>query len=343
MNKQRKVLVTGACGFVGSHLVEAIMKNTNWDVVTIDVLDNTTLHGFDRITDSIYYNPDRIKMLTYDLSKPLGKGMKKEIGDVEFIINLASQSHVDNSIKSPREFFNNNTNLMITILELSKELYNKGVLKKLYHFSTDEVPSTAPEGVEYSESARPNPGNVYSASKAAQEMLCRSYANTHKIPICCSRSMNIIGEKQHPEKFLPKIINKVLNGEVVKIHSENGIIGKRHYIHARNVADAALFILTKTNETLHHIDEEKGMYNIVGEAEYDNLEFAKLIASYMNKELKYEIVSMAQERPGVDLRYALSGDKLAKLGWTPKVNILDSIKKTVEWTLEEKNRKWLKE
>jgi len=333
-----RVLITGAFGFIGSHLIDHIMVNTNWEVVGIDKLGDTTLMGFDRVRESTHYDADRIKMLSYDLTMPILKGMAKEIGKIDYIVNLASESHVDNSIRDPRTFVNNNINLMLTMLEYAKNY----PVKRFLHFSTDEVPSTAPEEVTYTESARANPGNAYSASKASQEMLCRAYANTYKMPICMTRCMNVIGEKQHPEKFLPKIMNVVNAGETLSIHASNDgkTIGKRHYVHARNVSDAVLFVLDQ-NEVLHHIDEEKGMFNITGEVEYDNLEFAKLVAKFMDKKLKYNIVSMAEERPGVDLRYALDGTKLANLGWKPTIGSEDTIKKIVEWTME--NTKWLKE
>jgi dTDP-D-glucose 4,6-dehydratase len=280
-------------------------------------------------------------MLSYDLVQPIGEGLVHEIGHIDYVINLASESHVDNSIKDPRGFVKNNIDLQLTMLEYAKH----NPVERFLQFSTDEVPSTAPEGVDYDEAARPNPGNAYSASKAAQEMLCRAYANTYKMPICITRCMNVIGEKQHPEKFLPKIMNYVLEDKTLNIHAspDGKFIGKRHYIHARNVADAVLFVLENTDEVLHHIDEEKGMYNITGEVEYDNLEFAQLVAKFMGIELDYAIVSMAEERPGVDLRYALDGEKLAQLGWTPSIGAEDTVKSIVEWTLKEENLKWLKE
>ena len=340
----KRVLITGMSGFLGSHLYEHIMKETDWYVVGLDRLGVTTLYGFDRVKESEYYDPERTKCLSYDLTKPIGPGLAREIGDVQIIYNVASSSHVDNSIKSPRNFIINNIDLEITMLDFANELHSKGILERFYQFSTDETYSTAPEGVYYKEGERHNPGNPYSASKSAQEMICRAYANTYKMPICISNCMNIVGEKQHPEKFLPKIINAALNQEELPIHAspDGKVIGTRFYIHARNVADAVLFISTQTHEFLHHIDASKGVFNIVGEAEYDNLQFAKTVAKFTGKPLQYKIVDMDVDRPGVDLRYALDGGKLAKLGWKPKVNIEENIKKIVEWTLKPENRKWLK-
>ena len=329
------------CGFLGSHLYEHIMVNTDWEVVSLDRLGHTTLHGFDRVTESDHYDCTRTKMLTYDITKPIGTGLKKEIGDVNIIFNVASSSHVDNSISGPRDFILNNINLQITMLDFALELHREGKLDLFYQFSTDETYSTAPEGVFYKEGERHNPGNPYSASKSSQEMLCRAYSNTYKIPIVISNCMNIIAEKQHPEKFFPKVMNKVLKGEEISIHAspDGKQIGKRHYIHARNVADAVLFIVNNAKDRLHHIDASSGVYNIVGDVEYDNLEFAKKIAYAMGQPLKYKIVNMDVDRPGVDLRYALDGEKLEKLGWNNPVSTEDNIKNIVKWTLG--NRKWL--
>lgn len=333
----KTVLITGAMGFVGSHLLEHILLNTDWNIVTIDRLGETTYNGFDRLS----YDDSRVKSFTYDLSKPIGKGLRKELGDIQIIFNVASASHVDNSIADPRGFMINNVELQITMLEFARTLPN---LERFYQFSTDEVFGSILEG-DFLEGDRHNTGNVYSASKSAQEMLCRAYANTYGLKICMSNCMNIIGEKQHPEKFLPKVMSKVLKGETINIHAsaDGKYIGKRHYIHARNVADAVLFICQNTNEFLDPIDASKGVYNITGEAELDNLEMAQLIAKNMGMDLKYNIVSMDSERPGADLRYGLDGTKLANLGWRPKVDIYTNIKKIIDWTLktEERKQKWL--
>ena len=185
-------------------------------------------------------------------------------------------------------------------------------LKKFIHFSTDEVYGTAPKGIDYKEGDRLNPGNPYSASKAAQESICRAYANTYKLPIMITNTMNVIGERQDKEKFVPLVIDKVLSGETVTIHSdkERKESGTRFYIHARNVADAMHFLLINETETLDNVDASKGQYNIVGEREISNLELATLIAGVIGKPLKYEMVDFHSSRPGHDLRYALSGVKM---------------------------------
>ena len=147
--------------------------------------------------------------------------------------------------------------------------------------------------------------------------------------------MNAFGERQHIEKFIPSTIRKVSHGEKVLIHSypDKKKAGSRFYIHARNIAAAVLFLL-KSGE----IGEK---YNVVGEKEVDNLEMAQLIAKYVGKELKYEMVDFHSERPGHDLRYGLCGKKMKAMGWALPIDFEESLQKTVEWTLQ--NKQWLEE
>lgn len=340
MNKKTKIVITGGAGFVGHHVVEHFIKNTDWDIVVLDKLTYAT-NGFDRLRDIDCFDDNRVKIFTTDLNEPLSVGIKKEIGEVDYIINLASESHVDNSIKDPVNFTLNNVKLVLNMLEWARELKE---LKKFIQFSTDECYGTAPEGVCYKEGDRYNPGSPYSASKASQDSICMAYANTYKLPINITNSMNIIGERQHPEKFIPLCIKKILNGEEITIHANKDLTksGTRFYLHARNIANALQFILEKTDERLSQSDASSGKWNIVGEKEIANLDLAKLIGEIMGKEAKTKMVDFHSSRPGHDLRYALDGSKLKKAGFEFPINFEDSLKKTVEWSLKDNNKKWLR-
>lgn len=340
---KEKILITGGCGFVGHHMIEHFLKNTKWDIICIDRLDYAS-EGYDRLRDIKVFDDKRVKIFAHDIGYPITEGLKKEIGEVDYILHIAAGSHVDNSIKDPVPFIQNNVNSTLYMLEYARELNLKlKGLKKFLYFSTDEVYGTAPEGVNYKEGDRFNPGNPYSSSKAASECICQAYANTYKLPVIITNTMNVLGERQHPEKFLPKTINYILKGEKLPIHSnpEKTEAGKRHYIHARNVADGILFILKKVEEYLDNVDSSKGRFNIVGEKEYDNLTLAKLIASHMGKELLYELVDFHSSRPGHDLRYSLSGEKMKKLGWKHPMSTEESIKRIVQWSLLPENKRWL--
>lgn len=334
-----KICITGGAGFIGSHIVEFFLKETDWDIIVLDKLTYAS-QGFDRLRDIDCFNESRVKIFTVDLQEPISEGVKKEIGEVDYILNLASESHVDNSIDHPVEFIKNNINLILNMLEWARTLKT---LKKFIQFSTDEVYGTAPLDIDYKEGDRFNPGNPYSASKASQECIAMAYKNTYSLPIVITNTMNVIGERQHPEKFIPLCISKILKGETITIHSDSTKTkaGTRFYIHARNVAKAIYFILTNTDEYLDKIDATKGKFNIVGEKEIDNLELAQMIAKILGKELKYEMVDFHSSRPGHDLRYALDGSKLYELGFKFPKTLEESLKKTVEWTIKLENSKWL--
>ncbi len=331
-----RIIITGGCGFIGSHFVEHFLKETDWDIVVLDKL-NYASSGYDRLRDINVFDEKRVKIFNTDLSNSISSGTIKEIGKVDYIINLASESHVDNSIEHPVTFTRNNVDLMLNVLE-----YAKLVLPKLVvHFSSDEVMGTAPEGVFHTESDAVNPTNPYSASKLAQEGICRAYANTYGVPIIISRTMNVIGERQHPEKFVPLIIKRVLGDRQITIHADEKKekAGSRFYIHARNVAKAIHFLLD-TKERVNKESASSGVFNIVGEKEIDNLELAQFIAKYLKKDLIYEMVDFHGSRPGHDLRYALDGSKLEEMGFYYPKSLEDSLRKTIDWYLQ--RPEWLK-
>lgn len=336
-----KICITGGAGFVGHHVIEHFLKNTDWEIIVLDKLTYAS-SGLDRIRDIEVFNENRIKMFSVDLQQPLSEGVKQEVGVPDYIINLASNSHVDRSIADPVNFIENNVKLVLNMLEWAREF--KGThFKKFIQFSTDEVFGTAEDGVAYKEEDRHNAGNPYSASKDAQESICRAYANTYGVPINITNSMNIIGERQHPEKFVPICIRKILNDEVIQIHANEDLTksGTRHYLHARNIAQALHFILEKTDEQLDKIDTSLGCWNIVGDAEIANDDFARMIGRLMGKEAKVELISFHSSRPGHDLAYRLDGNKIKKAGFSYPIIFEESLKKTIEWTLREGNEKWL--
>lgn len=324
-----KILVTGGCGFIGHHFVEHLIKNTDWNIVVLDRL-NYASSGFDRLRDINVFDDKRIMVLTHDLTKPIQEGIKKEIGEVNYIVHMAAETHVDRSIEDSEPFVMSNVVGTMHTLNLARELNN---LKKFVYFSTDEVFGPAPEGTFFKEWDRYNCTNPYSATKAGGEELSLAYANTYKLPIIITHAMNVFGERQHPEKFIPMIIKKLLKSEKVLIHSDSTKTkpGSRFWIHARNVASAILFLLDK--------GKFREKYNIVGEKEVDNLEMAQTIAKVMGKELQYEMIDFHSSRPGHDLRYALDGTRMKELGWNIPMSFEDSLRKTIGWTL--KNQKWL--
>jgi dTDP-glucose 4,6-dehydratase len=328
----KRVLITGGCGFLGHHVAEHIFKNTDWEIVIIDKLTYAS-SGFKRLRSAgLIGSPgcERVKIYTWDLCSKLTKGFISEIGDIDIILHLAADTHVDNSIAEPVDFIANNIFSTVNLLEYARTLPN---LKVFLYFSTDEVYGVAPPGVSYKENDTHNPSNPYSASKSSSEMICLSYANTYKVPVIITNTVNVTGERQHVEKFIPKVIRMVRDNESIDIHANPDctLPGSRFYIHARNVAHALLFIIDNGS-----IGEK---YNITESKEMDNLAIAKLIAKIMGKELKYNLVNFHESRPGHDLRYDLDGTKLYQLGWKPAIDFERSLEKTVAWTLN--NQEWL--
>jgi len=329
----KTIVITGSAGFVGSHLVEHLIKNTDWHIIGID----SFRHRGDSMR--IYHDPSRYKIITHDLSTPISDRLIHSIGKVDYIINMASESHVDRSITDPVPFINNNVNLALNVLEYARKV----TPEKFIQISTDEVYGAALNGHNHSEWETILPSNPYSASKAAQEAICISYWRTFGVPLIITNTMNMFGERQDTEKFIPMIIKKVLSGEIVTIHGNENFIGTRFYLHCRNHADALLYLLQNKTPTAYTdcMSEiiKPDRYNIVGEKEVNNLEMAQLIASFIGKPLHYELLDFHAARPGHDRRYALDGSKIKEFGWTAPVPFEDSLKKTVEWSLN--NPDWL--
>lgn len=325
----KSVIITGACGFIGHHVVEHFILNTDYNIIILDKLTYAS-KGYLRLRSAGLLNNQRIRVFTVDLAQPISEGLKQEIGDVNIIIHMAANSHVDESIKYPVEFIQNNVMSTVYLLEYARTLSN---LEMFFYFSTDEVFGPAPENISYKEWDRHKPTNPYSASKSAAEQICLGHQNTYNMPIMICNVMNVFGERQLYEKFVPLCIKKILNGETIDIHCYPGCkkSGSRFYIHARNVAQAILFLLQNGE-----IGEK---YNITGEKEVSNLEMAKFIAKVLNKPLKYQMIDYHSDRPSHDTRYDISGLKMAKMGWKIPVNFEDSLTKTIEWTLE--NPEWL--
>jgi len=341
----KKVLITGGAGFIAHHLIYHILKTTNWEIISLDRLDYSgNLNRLDNILSSLNEKDRaRVKIVFHDLKSELNPWIRKEIGEVNIILHLAAGSHVDRSIEFPIEFVLDNVLGTANILEYARYINNKkNSLEKFIYFSTDEVFGPAPEGINYKENDRYNSTNPYSASKAGGEELAVAYENTYDLPIIITHTMNVFGERQHPEKFIPMCIKKVRDGETVTIHSDKTkkIPGSRHYIHAEDVSEAILFLLHNKIKPENDWGGAKcPKFNIVGAEELTNLELAEIIAKSQNKKLNYEMVDFHSSRPGHDLRYSLSGEKMKSMGWTPKIKVQSRIKQVVEWSLS--NPSWI--
>lgn len=343
----KRALITGSSGFVGHHCLEYFLEHTDWEMVCT--------HSFRhkgsvlRLSESNLIN-ERTTHILWDLNSPFdypteniifgrtiddrGKLQEKKIN---YIINIASDSAVERSTSDPTSCLNNNWHLMVNMLEFARKCPG---LESFIHISTDEVYGEAGEQ-PHKEWDIMLPSNPYAASKAAQEALAIAYWRTYNLPIVIINCMNIIGERQDKEKFIPKIIENVCLGKEMPIYAESEHrIGSRVYLYAKNLADAILFV-TKISpkryseyvQSGHTAGSRPDKYHVCGEREVNNLELAQMVARIVNKPLKYKLVPSESIRPGYDRRYALDGSKLRNLGWNPPYSFEESLERIVKWTI----------
>ena len=337
----KKILITGGAGFIAHHVVDKILSTTDWEIITLDRLDFSG--NLNRLNEVVSAYPEseqkRVRVIHHDLKAELNSEIAATIGRVDYISHLAAGSHVDRSITFPLDFVMDNVLGTAHILEYARKLDS---LEMFAYFSTDEVFGPAPKGINYKENDRYNSTNPYSATKAGAEELVVAYENTYGLPSLITHTMNVFGERQNPEKYIPMVIKKVRDNDIVSIHSDQSkkIAGSRHYIHASDVAEALLFLLEYNISSLN--PDETGAkcqkFNIVGKDEIDNLSLANFIAKTQNRNLKYEMVDFHSSRPGHDLRYALDGSKMKEMGWQP-TSAFERLESVVKWTL--KNDRWL--
>ena len=337
----KKILITGGAGFIAHHVIDKILSTTDWEIITLDRLDFSG--NLNRLKEVVSSYPQieqkRVRVVHHDLKAELNPEISASIGKIDYISHLAAGSHVDRSITYPLEFVMDNMVGTANILDYARKLDH---LERFAYFSTDEIFGPAPKGINYKENDRYNSTNPYSATKAGAEELVVAFENTYGLPSLITHTMNVFGERQNPEKYIPMVIKKVRDNDKVMVHSnsEKTIAGSRHYIHAEDVADALLFLYNYDISTIKpdNTGAKCQKFNFVGKDEIDNLQLAKFIAKTQDKDLNYEMVDFHSQRPGHDLRYALDGSKMEKMGWVPK-SAYEQLETTINWTLE--NDRWL--
>ena len=318
-----RILLTGASGFAGAHMLKLILAENKHQVFC----PVTYKHGG---------NPKRIPAVLGDHNNSLFELFNMDLAhnqslnqlsnlDLDIIINFASESHVDRSIENPLNFFHNNINLMINLLETSR--MNK--IKHFIHISTDEVYGSLPRNSINIEGQFPHsPSNPYSASKAAQESLAAAYSKTFKVPITIMNSTNLIGEAQNQEKFLPKIISSIIKKKKIFVDTNDlGEIGSRKYVYAGDLAKA---VLTVINLPLK-FSNIPNKFHVSGREEFSNLEMVNLVGKLLDTKPVTSI--RTSPRPGYDTRYELSSEKLRSLGWNESDNIENHVDKILKWTI----------
>lgn len=297
------VLLTGGSGFIGSGVLSYLLEKTDWEFTCIA----SWRHQGNPL--NIPRN-DRVSVVTHDLKGPI-----PDIGIFDYILHLASESHVDRSQQYPVEFIENNVSSTLQMLEYARRYPPKAFIQ----FSTDEVFGAT----EHEEWDILLPSNPYSASKAAQEMIAISYWSTYGVPVVITNSNNIVGPRQDEEKYLAKLIGLISNNERVQIHVSNGRPGTRYYNPVQNVADALKFILDRS--PYERDSDRPPRFNLPGGEELNNLQLAELVADSLGKKLHYELVDVSTIRPGYDEFYARTDGALQHMGWKPIISLREAL------------------
>lgn len=356
----KRILITGGSGFIGHHVIEHILKNTDWEIISMDRL--SVSGNYNRLTDLECWAKEghRVKLVHHDLRSPINDQVANLMEDPHYILHMAASTHVDRSIVDPMGFVLDNVVATTNILNFARAMKERDYPPTFLYFSTDEVFGPAPVGTAYAEWARYNSGNPYAAAKAGGEEMALAFANTYNLPVIITHTMNVFGERQHPEKFIPMTIKKILAGEKIIIHANKTktVAGSRMWIHARNVAAGILFLLEggaspdRVPRPTYWRMPNADKFNLVGEREVDNLAMAQFIYDTIWKlkdphgtqtreiVVPHEMVDFHSSRPGHDLRYALDGSKMKGLGWSLPVDFEASLAQVIEWSI--KNNQWLK-
>lgn len=329
-----RVLITGAGGFIGIHVIDHILTTTDWHIVALDSFRHKGITDRLRYSEHVRAHASRVTVFTHDLNAPFSHVLVHDIGPVDIILNLASDSHVDRSLDDPVRTVQNNVMLALHVLEYARVVQPRVFIQ----VSTDEVYGPVRGAELHGEWSTILPSNPYSASKAAQEALAIAYWRSFGVPVIITNTMNNFGEYQDPEKFTPKTIRCILVGEPVSIHATGSEIGSRCWLHARNHADALRWLVRHHTPARYPDAPRPDRFNVVGERR-TNLEIVELIQSALGRNAAIEVVDYHTKRTGHDLHYGLDGTKLADLGWRPPVEFASSLAKTVQWY--QRHPQWL--
>lgn len=334
---KRKILITGGAGFIGSHVVRLFVnKYPDYHIVNLDKL---TYAG----------NLENLKDIE---NKPNYTFVKGDIVDAEFmqqlfteqqidgVIHLAAESHVDRSISNPLEFVLTNVVGTVNLLNAAKSHWKKVPENNrnnlFYHVSTDEVYGSLGESGLFTEQTSYDPHSPYSASKASSDHFVRAYHDTYQLSVVISNCSNNYGSFHFPEKLIPLSINNIKNNRPIPIYGKGENVRDWLFVedHARAI------------DVIFHNGKVGDTYNIGGHNEWTNIDLIQLLCRIMDKKLNREegssakLITYVKDRAGHDLRYAIDSSKLQReLGWTPSLQFEEGLEKTVDWYLANEN--WL--
>ena len=332
---QRKILITGGAGFIGSHVIRRFVnKYPNYLIVNYDKLTYAgNLENLRDVESKENYAFEKGDILDVEV---LYETFKKY--EIDSVIHLAAESHVDRSLHNPNEFASTNIIGTLNVLRVAQTFWHENFENKLfYHISTDEVYGTAKHGEYFTELTPIDPRSPYSASKASSDHFVTAFDNSFGLPTIISRCSNNYGPFHFPEKLIPLSINNILNNQPLPVYGKGENIRDWLYVedHARAI------------DMIFHKGKKGEIYNIGGNNEWKNIDLINFLCHLMDEKLGREdgtsakLITFVKDRAGHDLRYAIDPSKvIGETGWRPEITFEEGLEKTIDWFLA--NQEWLK-
>lgn len=333
MNFDKRILITGGAGFIGSHVIRLFVnKYPNYQIVNFDKLTYAgNLENLKDIEQKGNYTFIKGDICSAETVK--NTLSKYQITD---IIHLAAESHVDRSIEGPMDFVMTNVVGTVNLLQQAKNHWNSNENHVFYHISTDEVYGSLGDEGLFQEITPYDPRSPYSASKASSDHFVMAFYHTYGFPIKMSNCSNNYGSHHFPEKLIPLIINNIVNKKPLPVYGKGENI--RDWLWVEDHAKAI--------DTIFHAGKIGESYNVGGLNEWKNIDLVRLMCQILDKKLNREIgeneklITFVKDRAGHDLRYAIDASKLAnELEWKPSIQFEEGLEKTIDWYLN--NESWV--